>query len=237
METKVTKVLIFDSETFNRSSLIQKISYITGDPLTELYHAKDIDSFTQMVIYNAGYKVVIINFQMIGFWDLNGEQLERFVLNVRKLQRDLTIFIGVTSWENQVSTLRRLGLSITHKDYNGIQVDVEDVVWKAPKVLTKEDITNVVCSYYEIPYEKVFLKSRKRELVKARQVAMHLFKLFTTDSLKAIGEFFGGRDHTTVIHSCQTVKDLMDSDNVFKGEVVILQETVERLRTHETVAL
>ena len=46
-------------------------------------------------------------------------------------------------------------------------------------------------------------------------------------SLKTIGEHFGGRDHTTVIHSCQTVKDLMDTDSSFKESVVELQQKVQ----------
>ncbi len=227
-----TKVLIFDSEMFDHSNLLQKISYITQDPLTELDHAKDLESFTKMVIHNLGYKMVIINFQMIDFLETPGDELERFISNVRRCQKEIVTFIGVTSWENQISTLRRLGLSITHKDYNGIQGDMEGKTWKAPKVLTKEDITTAVCLYYKIPFEKVFLRLRKREVVKARQISMYLSKLFiTSESLKSIGDFFGGRDHTTVIHSCQTVKDLMDTDPVFKGEILILQETVERLRT------
>ena len=62
-------------------------------------------------------------------------------------------------------------------------------------------------------------KTRKREIVQARQITMYLAKAFTKNSLKTIGEHFGGRDHTTVIHSCQTVKDLMDTDTVFRENV------------------
>ena len=50
---------------------------------------------------------------------------------------------------------------------------------------------------------------------------------FTKNSLKTIGEHFGGRDHTTVIHSCQTVKDLMDTDSVFKENVLELTQKVQ----------
>jgi len=51
--------------------------------------------------------------------------------------------------------------------------------------------------------------------------------LLTKNSLKTIGEHFGGRDHTTVIHSCQTVKDLMDTDSLFKESVLELQQKVQ----------
>ena len=55
----------------------------------------------------------------------------------------------------------------------------------------------------------------------------YLAKIFTKNSLKTIGEHFGGRDHTTVIHSCQTVKDLMDTDNLFRESVIELQQKVQ----------
>ena len=56
---------------------------------------------------------------------------------------------------------------------------------------------------------------------------MFLAKGFTKNSLKTIGEHFGGRDHTTVIHSCQTVKDLMDTDTMFKENVQELTQKVQ----------
>jgi chromosomal replication initiator protein len=55
---------------------------------------------------------------------------------------------------------------------------------------------------------------------------MYLAKKFTKSSLKNIGEHFGGFDHTTVIHSCQTVEDLMDTDNEYKEKVDELQQKV-----------
>ena len=71
----------------------------------------------------------------------------------------------------------------------------------------------MVCEYFDVPYDKLLQKTRKREIVQARQITMYLAKAFTKNSLKTIGEHFGGRDHTTVIHTCQTVKDLMDTDS------------------------
>ena len=70
-------------------------------------------------------------------------------------------------------------------------------------------------------------KTRKREIVQARQITMYLAKAFTKNSLKTIGEHFGGRDHTTVIHSCQTVKDLMDTDSIFRENVMELTQKVQ----------
>ncbi len=95
------------------------------------------------------------------------------------------------------------------------------------KEITIDNIQKMVCEYYDVPYEKLQQKTRKREIVQARQITMYLAKAFTKNSLKTIGEHFGGRDHTTVIHSCQTVKDLMDTDSVFKENVIELTQKVQ----------
>lgn len=95
------------------------------------------------------------------------------------------------------------------------------------KEITIENIQKMVCEYFDVPFDKLQQKTRKREIVQARQITMYLAKAFTKNSLKTIGEHFGGRDHTTVIHSCQTVKDLMDTDSVFKENVMELQQKVQ----------
>ena len=95
------------------------------------------------------------------------------------------------------------------------------------KEITIEIIQKMVCDYFDISYDKLLQKTRKREIVQARQITMFLAKAFTKNSLKTIGEHFGGRDHTTVIHSCQTVKDLMDTDLSFRENVIELQQKVQ----------
>lgn len=95
------------------------------------------------------------------------------------------------------------------------------------KEITIELIQRMVCEYFDIAYERLLQKTRKREIVQARQITMYLAKTFTKNSLKTIGEHFGGRDHTTVIHSCDTVKDLMDTDRAYRENVM---ELTEKLR-------
>lgn len=73
-------------------------------------------------------------------------------------------------------------------------------------------ITNEVSEYYGISVELMKGKTRKREVVVARQVAQALCCIFLSVSLQYIGNFFGGRDHTTVIHSKLTVKDMCATD-------------------------
>ena len=62
-------------------------------------------------------------------------------------------------------------------------------------------------------------KTRKREIVQARQIAMYLSRSLTKTSLSSIGSQLGGKDHATVLHACNTVSDLMDTDRSFRGFV------------------
>lgn len=73
-------------------------------------------------------------------------------------------------------------------------------------------ILEAVCEFYHQSYDKVKSKSRKRELVWCRQVFCRFCRTHTSMTKVQIGEFLGGRDHTTVIHSEQTAQDILDTD-------------------------
>ena len=75
--------------------------------------------------------------------------------------------------------------------------------------------------------KSVVLQTRKRGIVIARQLSMYLAKNLTNKSLKAIGENFGGRDHSTVIYSCKAVQDLLDTDMIFKDTVADLEKKIK----------
>ena len=85
----------------------------------------------------------------------------------------------------------------------------------------------MVAEHLKVPVEKLQGKTRKRSVVIARQLSMYLAKNLTNKSLKAIGDNFGGRDHSTVIYSCKAVRDLMDTDLIFKDTVTELEKKVQ----------
>jgi chromosomal replication initiator protein len=78
--------------------------------------------------------------------------------------------------------------------------------------VTMDDIKSAVAAYYKVPVELLESKTRKHEIVLPRQVAMYLAKQLTSLSLKSIGLHFGGRDHTTVLHSIQMVENYLATD-------------------------
>ena len=76
------------------------------------------------------------------------------------------------------------------------------------KLVTIDNIQRVVADYYQLKMSDLLSKRRSRSVARPRQVAMAIAKELTNHSLPEIGESFGGRDHTTVLHACRKVKEL-----------------------------
>ena len=107
----------------------------------------------------------------------------------------------------------------------------ERIVRKSVKIenkpLTIEDIIAKVCAHYEIEEAAIHTKTRKREVVQVRQVAMFLAKKHTESSSSKIGQLIGNKDHATVLHACKIIKDQMEVNKGFKTEI---QEIEAELR-------
>lgn len=93
---------------------------------------------------------------------------------------------------------------------------VERFVHNSTQEVSIEFIVNEVCNHLNIPIEVFYSKSKKREMVQARQLAMHFAKKYTKCSLAAIGQQCGGKDHATVIHALKTVANLLETDKQFR---------------------
>jgi chromosomal replication initiator protein len=126
-----------------------------------------------------------------------------------------------------VSLLAQSTLNKKEIDLNLAKSMLKNFIKNSNKEISMEYIQKLVCEYFEVPIEMVKSKTRKREIVQARQISMYLAKLHTKTSLKSIGAFFGGRDHSTVIYACQTVDDLVDTDKKFKGYVADIQKKLK----------
>ena len=85
--------------------------------------------------------------------------------------------------------------------------------------LTVDEILEKVCKHYNVEQRQVSGKSRKRELVIARQVSMYLAQKYTKMPASRIGKLVGGRDHSTVIHSCSQIEQRMKIEKCFAEEV------------------
>lgn len=104
---------------------------------------------------------------------------------------------------------------------------VRKAVRSEVKVITIEDIIQKVCKHFELEPNSIHSKSRKREIVQVRQIAMYLAKKHTDASSSKIGQLIGNRDHATVLHACKIVKDQFEVDKSFRTE---LEEIETELR-------
>ena len=158
-----------------------------------------------------------------------------------KIRKDgLTISESVISYiaENVNESVRELegivnsllAQSILFK--RDIDIDLtQRIVRKAVKCaevkpVTVEDIIEKVCEYYKVDTSTIHTKTRKREVVQVRQVAMYLAKKHTETSSSKIGQLIGKKDHATVLHACKIVKDQVDVDKAFKNEIDEIEATL-----------
>jgi chromosomal replication initiator protein len=94
-----------------------------------------------------------------------------------------------------------------------VQDALKDLLVLQEKLVSIENIIKTVCEYYKIKVSEMLSKRRNRSLARPRQLAMALCKELTNHSLPEIGEAFGGRDHTTVLHACRLMKRLVESQS------------------------
>ena len=104
---------------------------------------------------------------------------------------------------------------------------VEKLVSTPKHEMTIDYIQKTVCDYYKIPIDLVHGKTRKREIVQARQVSMFFSKSLTKASLASIGSHIGGKDHATVLHACKTVNNLIDTDKFFRKQVTEIEKKLK----------
>ena len=93
---------------------------------------------------------------------------------------------------------------------------IDKLVKSTRREISIDYIQKVVCDYFNMQVDMLKSKTRKREIVQARQIAMYFAKNLTKSSLASIGSVIGGKDHATVLHACKTVNNLIDTDKRFR---------------------
>jgi chromosomal replication initiator protein len=114
--------------------------------------------------------------------------------------------------------------SLTSREINtALAYEVLGEAFTTGCVITLESITTAVCAHFKVQVDQLKSKRKTADLVRARQVAMYLCRKHTAASLKTIGDEFGGRDHSTVIHSISAIDGNLKNDLNLKTSI----ETVE----------
>ena len=103
---------------------------------------------------------------------------------------------------------------------------MKDLLALQDKLVTIDNIQRVVADQYKLKISDLLSKRRSRSIARPRQVAMYLAKELTNHSLPEIGESFGGRDHTTVLHACRKVRELELTDKELQRDLKNLFRTL-----------
>lgn len=104
---------------------------------------------------------------------------------------------------------------------------LKDIFGATNRQLTLELIQKTVADYYKLKVAEMYSKKRTRAIARPRQIAMWLARDLTHHSLPEIGEAFGGRDHTTVLHACRTINDLRSKDAILGNDLHVLIQTLK----------
>ena len=136
----------------------------------------------------------------------------RIKSNFRELEGALISLIANATLAHKEITVE-LAETITEKIVGEQQTDI-----------TIDKVQKVVCDYFNITRDTLLSKTRKRQIVQARQIAMYMSRSLINCSLSTIGAEIGGKDHATVLHACTTVNDLMSTDKTFKQYVTDIEK-------------
>ena len=139
---------------------------------------------------------------------------KRFRSNVRELEGALNRVIA-----NSNLTGKPVTLEFT-------QSSLRDLLIIQDKQVTMENIQKTTAEYYKIRVADLLSKRRNRSIARPRQVAMAISKELTNHSLPEIGDAFGGRDHTTVLHACRKIKELRKTEHRIEEDYVNLTNTL-----------
>ncbi|MEO9256823.1 MAG: chromosomal replication initiator protein DnaA [Crocinitomicaceae bacterium] len=134
--------------------------------------------------------------------------------NIREMEGALTSLLAQASLNKKAITLELAKQMI------------DKFVKNTAREVSIDYIQKIVCDYFDLPMELLKSKTRKREVVQARQIAMFFSKKMTKSSLANIGAHCGGKDHATVLHACRTVNNLSETDKQFR---VYLEDLEKKL--------
>src|SRR5687767_3723128 len=148
-----------------------------------------------------------------------------------RLDENVAFFIAKHIRSNVRELEGALKRVLAYARFNNAQVNVatarealKDLLAVLNRQVSIENIQKTVADYFKIKVSEMYSKKRFRSVARPRQVAMALAKELTQQSLPEIGEAFGGRDHTTVLHACRKTQELRDTDQEFARDYAQLQQ-------------
>ena len=151
---------------------------------------------------------------------ISTEILEYIAMNIKSNIRELEGCL-IKLLANASLNSKEITLDLARKTVKEIATDSK------MNNITIDSITKVVCDYLNIGENKIRDKTRKKEIVQARQLAMYRSKELTKSSFKTIGLHFGGRDHSTVVHACASIEKQKENDSALREMIGNLKNQIE----------
>jgi len=149
------------------------------------------------------------------------------------LDTDVAFFIAKCIQSNVRELEGALRRVVANSQFTGKDITLafakealRDLISLQNKMVSIDNIQKTVADYYKIRMADLLSAKRNRSLARPRQLAMSLAKELTSHSLPEIGEAFGGRDHTTVLHACKKIVELCSTDNKIKEDLIHLRRSL-----------
>lgn len=188
--------IILTSDRFPKeiNGIEERLQSRFGSGLTIAVEPPELETRVAILINKAEQSKIQLPYEVAFFI------AKRIRSNVRELEGALKRIVANAEFTGQDITLEF------------VQEALRDILALQDKLISIDNILRTVAEYYKIKVSDLLSKRRNRSVARPRQVAMTLCKELTNHSLPEIGDAFGGRDHTTVLHACRTIKAMKQTD-------------------------
>jgi chromosomal replication initiator protein len=235
-------LLIDDIQFFSNKGRTQEEFFYAFNALVEAHkqivitcdtYPKEISGMEERLISRFGWGLTVA---------IEPPELEMRVAIVLKkaeaeavvLSEDIAFFIAKHIRSNVRELEGALKKVLAYSRFNARELSLDlakdalrDILNVANRQITVENIQKTVAEFFKLKISDMHSKKRNRNVARPRQVAMALAKDLTQMSLPEIGEAFGNRDHTTVLHACRTIASLRKQDSVMNRDYLVLEQVLK----------
>jgi len=235
-------LLIDDIQFFNRKDRTQEEFFYAFNALVEAKkqiiitsdtYPKDVQGLEERLVsrFDWGLTVAIEPPELEMRIAILKKKAEAEGINVSD---DVSFLIAKNLRSNVRELEGALNRVVAYARFHGREINLDvakealrDIIGATNRQISMELVQKTVSDYYKIKVADMYSQKRTRAIARPRQVAMWLARELTTHSLPEIGEAFGGRDHTTVLHACRTVTDLRGKDGRLNNDLHLLVQTIK----------
>jgi len=235
-------LLIDDIQFFNRKERTQEEFFYAFNALVEAKKQIIITSDTYPKDIEGLEDRLVSRFDMGLTVAIEPPELEMRIAILKKkaeaehftVSDDVSFLIAKNLRSNVRELEGALNRVVAYARFHGREISLDiakealrDIIGATNRQISLELVQKTVSDFYKIKVADMFSQKRTRAIARPRQVAMWLSRELTTHSLPEIGDAFGGRDHTTVMHACRTISDLRSKDTRLNNDLHILVQTIK----------